>query len=168
MYMQSCFSCVQLSETPWTVACQAPPSMGFSRQEYWSGLPYPPPRDLPDPGIEPLSPALAADSSPLCPLRSPSPLFIITQSHQLSTALILTSAGGLAAGASCLWSHCSLALAPPSNPATRHPAHIQHLLCLVGAALLCVSGPLDRRSRCAPASPQKPGWGSFHFLVPRA
>ena len=41
--------------TPWTVACQAPPSMGFSRQEYWSGLPCPPPGDLPDPGIEPAS-----------------------------------------------------------------------------------------------------------------
>ena len=45
--------------TPWTVACQAPLSMEFSRQEYWSGLPFPPPEDLPDPGIEPVSPALA-------------------------------------------------------------------------------------------------------------
>ena len=44
--------------TPWTVAYQAPPSMGFSRQEYWSGLPFPSPGDLPDPGIEPRSPAL--------------------------------------------------------------------------------------------------------------
>ena len=42
------------SETPWTVAYQAPPSMGFSRQEYWSGLPFPSPGNLPDPGIEPL------------------------------------------------------------------------------------------------------------------
>ena len=48
--------------TPWTVACQAPLSMGFSRQEYWSGLPFPPPGDLPDPGIEPGSPALEADA----------------------------------------------------------------------------------------------------------
>ena len=44
--------------TPWTIACQAPLSMGFSRQEYWSGLPFPSPGDLPDPGIEPGSPAL--------------------------------------------------------------------------------------------------------------
>ena len=47
---------------PWTVACQAPLSMGFPRQEHWSGLSFPPPGDLPDPGIEPLSlmsPALA-------------------------------------------------------------------------------------------------------------
>ena len=46
------------SATPWTVAHQAPPSMVFSRQEYWSGLPFPSPGDLPDPGIKPRSPAL--------------------------------------------------------------------------------------------------------------
>ena len=49
---------VQLFVTPWTAAYYAPPSMGFSRQEYWSGLPFPSPGDLPDPGIEPGSPAL--------------------------------------------------------------------------------------------------------------
>ena len=49
--------------TSWTVvACQAPLSMGFPRKEYWSGLPFPSPGDLPDPGIEPGSPALQADS----------------------------------------------------------------------------------------------------------
>ena len=48
--------------TPWTVDPQAPPSMGFSRHEYWSGLPFPSPRDLPHPGIEPGSPALLADT----------------------------------------------------------------------------------------------------------
>ena len=57
------FSRVRLFVTPWTVAYQASPSMGFSRQEYWSGLPFPSPRDLPDPGIEPGSPALQADAS---------------------------------------------------------------------------------------------------------
>ena len=46
---------VRLFVTPWTVAHQAPLSMGFSRQEYWSGLPFPSPGDLPDPGIEPVS-----------------------------------------------------------------------------------------------------------------
>ena len=45
--------------TPWDVACQAPLSMGFPRQEYWSGLPFPPPGDLLDPGIQPASPSLA-------------------------------------------------------------------------------------------------------------
>ena len=60
--MLLCFSHVRLFATPWTVACQTPLSMGFSRQEYWSGLLCPPPGDLPDPGIEPASltsPALA-------------------------------------------------------------------------------------------------------------
>ena len=56
------FSCVRLFATPWTVAHQAPPSMGYSRQEYWSGLPFPSSGDLPDPGIEPRSPALQADA----------------------------------------------------------------------------------------------------------
>ena len=53
---------VQLFAAPWTVAHQAPPSMGFSGQEHWSGLPFPSPGDLPDPGIEPRSPALQADA----------------------------------------------------------------------------------------------------------
>ena len=53
---------VRLFVTPWTVAYKAPPSMGFSRQEYWSGLPFPSPGDLPNPGTEPRSPVLQADS----------------------------------------------------------------------------------------------------------
>ena len=55
---------VQLFVTPWTVAHQAPQHMEFSRKEYWSGLPCPPPGDLPDPGIKPRTPALQADSLP--------------------------------------------------------------------------------------------------------
>ena len=50
--------------TPWTVACQTPLSMGLSRQEYWNGLPFPSPWDLPDPGIESGSPVLQVDSLP--------------------------------------------------------------------------------------------------------
>ena len=63
---------VRLFATPWTVAYQAPPTMGFSRQEYWSGLPFPSPGDLPNSGIEPGSPALQTlyrlshQGSPLC------------------------------------------------------------------------------------------------------
>ena len=57
-------SCVQLFAIPWTVAYQAPPSIEFSRQEYWSGLPFPSPGDPPDLGIEPGSPALQADALP--------------------------------------------------------------------------------------------------------
>ena len=57
-------SCVRLVVTPWTVACRAPLSMGFPRQEYWNRLPGPPPGDLPNPGIDPGSPEspLQADS----------------------------------------------------------------------------------------------------------
>ena len=64
------FSRVRLFVTPWTVARQAPLSMAFSRQEYWSGLPCPPPGYLPDPGIEPGSPtslALLGGFLPLAP-----------------------------------------------------------------------------------------------------
>ena len=55
-------SCVRLFSTPWTAAYQALPSMGFSRQEYWNGLPFPSPGDLLDPGIKPGSPAFQADT----------------------------------------------------------------------------------------------------------
>ena len=61
VYAQS-FSCGWLFATPWTVACQAPQSMEFSRQEYWSGFPFPALGDLPNPGIKPRSPALQANS----------------------------------------------------------------------------------------------------------
>ena len=67
-------SCVQLFVTPWTVAFQTPLFMEISRQEYWSGLPYPFPGDLPDPGIKLVSPESQhwqADSLPLCHLGSP-------------------------------------------------------------------------------------------------
>ena len=63
-YTLSCFSHVRLFTTLCTIVCQAPLSMGFSRQEYWSGLLFPSPEDLPNPGIEPWSPALQADSVP--------------------------------------------------------------------------------------------------------
>ena len=83
MSMPTCllvrFSHVQLYVTPWTVAHQAPLSMGFPRQEYWSGLPCPSPGDLPDPRMEPLSPgapAMQADSLPLSHQRSPRYVYI--------------------------------------------------------------------------------------------
>ena len=62
MIKMKSLSSVQLFATPWTVAYQAPPSMAFSRQEYWSGLPCPTPGDLPNPGIEPRSTALQAEA----------------------------------------------------------------------------------------------------------
>ena len=72
--MLSCFSWVRLFATPCTVACQCSLSMGFSKQEYWSGLPCPHPGDLPNPGLEPMSPvspAFQLDSLPLSHQGSP-------------------------------------------------------------------------------------------------
>ena len=65
------FSHVQFFAVPCTVACQAPLSMEFSRQEYWSRLPFPSPGDLPDPRIKPVSAALQADSLPFEPRGKP-------------------------------------------------------------------------------------------------
>ena len=65
------FSHVRLFVTPWTVAHQALPFMGFSRQEYWSGLLFPSLGDLPNPGIEPRSPASQADTLPFEPPGKP-------------------------------------------------------------------------------------------------
>ena len=75
-------SCVQLFVTPRTVACQSPLSMEFSRQEYWSGLPFPSPGDLPNPGIEPRSPALQAVSLPSKPPGESDSLLLFF-SHQV-------------------------------------------------------------------------------------
>ena len=68
---------------PWTVTCQAPLFMGFPRQEYWSGLPFPSPGGLPDPGIEPMSFALQADSLSLSHPGSP-----VTQVHLAHIRLV--------------------------------------------------------------------------------
>ena len=72
MRAQSCLSSVVSdSVTLWTVVHEASLPMGFSREQYWSGLKFPPPDDLPDPGTEPTSPALQADSLPLSHQGSP-------------------------------------------------------------------------------------------------
>ena len=62
---------VRLSAIPWAIVYQASLSMGFSRQEYWGGLPFPSPGDLPDPGMEPRSPTLQADALPSEPPGKP-------------------------------------------------------------------------------------------------
>ena len=77
---------VQLFATALIVAHKAPPSMGFSRQEYWSGLPFPCPGDLPDPGIEPRSPTLQADALPSEP---PGKLADGDYSHEIKRCLLL-------------------------------------------------------------------------------
>ena len=73
--------------TPWTVARQAPLSMRFPRQEYWSGLPFPPPGDLPDPGIERMLPALQADSLPPSHLGTPKYMDTILKSIVLNSGI---------------------------------------------------------------------------------
>ena len=81
MYTHACSVTSVMSDSGilWTVACQAPLSLGCSRQEYWSGLPCSPPRDLPNPGIKPTSTALQVDSLPLSHKGSPLYAHISTQ-----------------------------------------------------------------------------------------
>ena len=73
---------VEFFVTLWTIGHQAPLSMGFPRQEYWSELPFPPPGDLPNPGIEPGSPALQLDSLPFEPF-----ITCMTWAHLLTSKL---------------------------------------------------------------------------------
>ena len=80
------------SETPWTVAHQAPPSMEFSRQEYWSGFPFSSPGDLPDPGMEPRSPALQADALPSePPVGMQNNVLNVNLPHNLEISLYITN-----------------------------------------------------------------------------
>ena len=81
-------SCVQLFCDPMTTACQAPLSMEFPRQEYWSGFPFLPPRDLPDPGIEPTSPALAGSFFTTEPQGK---LLPCTEAHSINGSLVRVS-----------------------------------------------------------------------------
>ena len=88
-------SCARFFATPWTAACQAPLSMGFSRQEFWSRLPFPSPGDLPGPGIEPESPALVGgvfttelSGKPRCIIGSQ------TNIYQMNTRMVVGMAGG--------------------------------------------------------------------------
>ena len=81
---------VGLFATPWTVACQAPPSRASSRQVYWSGLPFPSPGDLPNPGIKPRDPALQTASSPSEPKGKPLYVpYVYPYLHQLYNLLAL-------------------------------------------------------------------------------
>ena len=78
---------IGLFATPWTVAHQAPLSMGFSRQESWSGLPFPSPGDLSNPGIEPKSPTLQADSLPAEPQTIHFVVYLKLTQHCKSTSI---------------------------------------------------------------------------------
>ena len=84
------FSCSVVSDsfvTPWTVACQAPLTMGFPRQKYWNGLPYPSSGDLPDPGIKPTSLASQEDSLLLSYQGSPVPILQMRKTEVLAQGL---------------------------------------------------------------------------------
>ena len=104
--MQCHFSCVGLFATPWTVAPQAPLSIGFSRQEYWSGLLCPPPGDLLDPGIKPVSPALQVDSIPLSPQGSPRLYMIMC--IKFGSGWQITAALDVKDGEEAVFVHCLL------------------------------------------------------------
>ena len=108
---------VQLFATPWTVAHQAPLSMGFSRQQYWSGLPLPSPRDLSDPGIKPGSPALQADALPSEPSGTPSTCKVWWQRTPLWNQRNMVQSLTL------LWKSCYSSLHSPINW-TQHVTHI--------------------------------------------
>ena len=88
-----CISCslsqIWLTVIPQTVACQAPLSMGFSRQEYWNGLPFPSPEDLPNTGIEPGSPTFQANSLPFDPPGKPITVFALHQRNLWSWVILM-------------------------------------------------------------------------------
>ena len=132
---------VRFFATPWTVAYQAPLSLGFSRQEYWSRLPFPSPGDLPNPGIEPRSPALQADTLPSEPLGKLSVQFsLVAQScstlcnpmncsmpglpvyHQL---LEFTQTHVHRVGDAVQPSHPLLSLSPPAPNPSQHQSLFQ-------------------------------------------
>ena len=83
-------SCVQLFVTPWKIDHQAPLYVEFSRQEYWSGLPFPLPADLPDPEIEPASPALAGEFFTTEPPGKPHLLCVIIEYYMLHVSIFPT------------------------------------------------------------------------------
>ena len=115
------FSCcpVWLFVTPWTVACQALSSMGFPRQEYWSGLPFPSPGDLPNP-TEPTSPALQADSWLLSHQRS---------SQIIHSSILSTSLSELSPSCPWKWKWSCSVMSVSSQPHGLQPAR---LLCPCG------------------------------------
>ena len=130
---------VGLFATPWTAAYQAPPSMGFSRQEYWSGLPFPSPEDLPDPGIKPRSPTLQADALTSEPSGKPPNWNLIfrylglryTHTQASQVMLVVKNPPAKARDSRDLGSMCG----PGRSPGGGHGNPLQYS---------CLGSPLDR------------------------
>ena len=119
---------VRLFGPSWTVAHQLPPSMGFSSQEYWSGLPFPSPGDLPEPGIEPRSPALRADGLTSEPPRKPI-LYVGWFNCKTQTKhWFCTNSGGTDVEA------CGLRRGPGFSFSVTYPSSLRTLLPEPGAA----------------------------------
>ena len=106
------FSHVQLFETPWTIARQAPLTMGFSRQEYWSGLPSPPPGDLPTPGIEPASLSSSAVAGRFFTTSAIWEAPLAKQNNQTKQSLRFVYLAEFLCGGLVWWFWCSFSVAP--------------------------------------------------------
>ena len=155
---------VQLFVIPWTLALQAPLSLEFSRQEYWGGLPFPSPGDLPNQGIKPWSPALQADSSPLEPPGNPCRTELDCCEHvdpkcplcrcevwpgffsgKPCRPLFLLGVNGRAPGVTLLHPRICLLLRLQSHPVRTCTYVLQH----AGAGLLWGLSEVDSHTRCS-------------------
>ena len=149
-------SCVRLFATPWTVVYQASPSMGFSRQEYWSGLPFPSPGDLLDSGIEAGSPAFQADAltsePPGKPKRKECLNLVKAVCDKATTAIMLNCEKNrffsLVLLLSCVWLCDSMDCSTPGFPV------LHHLLELAQTNVHWVSDAIQ--PSCPPSSPSLP------------
>ena len=142
-------SLVQLSATPWTVACQAPLSMEFSRPESWSGKPFPSLGHLPNSGIEPRSPTLQADSLPAKPQGKPKN----TRMGSLLPSPADIPNPGIEPGSPALQAD-SLPAEPPQKPDCHHRHHHQFTSVAQSCPTLC--NPVNRSMPGLPVHHQLP------------
>ena len=128
------------STTPWTISHQVPLSMEFSRQEYWSGLAFPSPGDLSDPGIEPRSPALQVDSLSLSYQESPS----VIKNIYIYKEYTLTHIYGIAPNIHmcvCIYTHTYIFMDFPGDSVIKNPPAMQE----TWVPSLCQEDPLEKR-----------------------
>ena len=133
----SYFSHVWLCATLWTVACQAPLSMGFSRQEYWSGLPCPPAGDLPNPEIKPMaSPASSAMQANSLPLSHPGSPSHFSQAWLFVTLWTWSTRASLSTGFS-RQEHWNRVPYPPPRDLPHPGVEPRPYICCIGRQILC-------------------------------